>query len=75
MDTSPEPESPPSSDPITVSQVEETHPESYFRSYDEAPGLEALSTAATGNFYMRPVCTPSYDALYWYPIRSFTYPY
>ena len=60
METTPEPESLPPLTPQVIPRVAESPAESFYRtSYDDAPGLEALSAAATSNFdYMRPVCTP-----------------
>lgn len=60
MEPSPEPEYRTTSTPIIVPQLEERSAESYFHMpFDQAPGLEALSTAATTNFhYIRPLSVP-----------------
>ena len=48
------------STPIIVPQLEERPADNYFNmSFDQAPGLEALSAAATSNFqYVRPPPVP-----------------
>lgn len=60
MEPTPEPEYRPASTPIIVPQLEERPSETYFNMpFDQAPGLEALSTAATSNFhYIRPLSVP-----------------
>jgi hypothetical protein len=59
MEATPELEGdhPPDSAPILVPQLEERSAENYFSMpFDQAPGLEALSAAATSNFqYIRPL--------------------
>ena len=57
MEATPEPEQRAASTPIVVPQLEERTADNYFHvPFDEAPGLEALSTAATTNFqYIRPL--------------------
>lgn len=63
MEDTPEPEPEPdraNSTPIIVPQLEERPADNYFNmSFDQAPGLEALSAAATSNFqYVRPPSVP-----------------
>jgi hypothetical protein len=56
MEASPEPEYRATSIPILAPQVEERSDNYYNMSFDQAPGLEALSTAATSGFhYIRPL--------------------
>lgn len=57
MEATPELEQRTASTPIVVPQLGERLAENYFHvPFDQAPGLEALSTAATGNFhYIRPL--------------------
>jgi hypothetical protein len=57
MEATPEPEYQATSIPILVPQVEERSADIYYgMSFDQAPGLEALSTAATSGFqYIRPL--------------------
>lgn len=57
MEPTPEPEFPNIANPILVPRLEERPAESLFHiPYDDAPGLEALSAAATSNFeYIRPI--------------------
>lgn len=61
MEPTPEPEIPADTPPIVVPQIEE-RPESslyYPLQFDQAPGLEALSAAATSNLqYRRPFSAP-----------------
>jgi hypothetical protein len=59
MEATPEPEYP-ASTPIEVQHVEERPADNYFpMQYDQTSGLEALSTAATGNYqYMRTLSVP-----------------
>ncbi len=56
MEPTPEPETGPDSVSAISPQVDARQPENYFAlPFDQAPGLEALSTAATSNFqYIRP---------------------
>jgi hypothetical protein len=63
MEASPEPEVHPTSNPIIIPQLEERPPDNYFNvTYDQAPGLEALSTAATSDYqYTRPLSLPSHS--------------
>ena len=63
MEATPEPEPEPDradSTPNIAPQLEERPAENYFNmSFDQASGLEALSTAATSNFqYVRPLSVP-----------------
>lgn len=60
MEPTPEPELQPASTPIIIQHLEERPHESYFNMpFDQASGLEALSTAATSNFqYIRPLSVP-----------------
>lgn len=65
MEPTPEPEYRPASTPVSLPQIEE-HPENpYFHmQYDQAPGLEALSAAATSNMqYIRPFSAPTHSPL------------
>lgn len=57
MDPTPEPEFQPASNSIVAPRLEERPAENSFHiPYDDAPGLEALSAAATSNFeYVRPL--------------------
>jgi hypothetical protein len=57
MEPTPEPENQTMSNPIVVPRLEERPAENFFHiPYDDAPGLEALSAAATSNFeYIRPL--------------------
>jgi hypothetical protein len=63
METTPEPEIRTASTPIVVSQLGKGNTESYFHlPYDDAPGLEALSAAATSNLdYIRPLSIPAHS--------------
>ena len=57
MEPTPEPEFQTASNPIVVPRLEGRPAENFFHiPYDDAPGLEALSAAATSNFeYIRPM--------------------
>jgi hypothetical protein len=57
MEPTPEPEYRAASSPIIVAQPEDRHVNSFLHlPYDEAPGLETLSAAATSNFeYLQPL--------------------
>jgi hypothetical protein len=57
MEPNPEPEFQNASNPVIMPRLEERPAESLFHiPYDDAPGLEALSAAATSNFeYIRPL--------------------
>lgn len=61
MEDTPEPDYRAASTPLIVPQYEERQEEPYFpMSFDEAPGLEALSAAAAGNFhYIRQTSVPA----------------
>jgi hypothetical protein len=65
METTPEPETDPRADsiPIVLPQLEGRSAESYFNMpFDGAPGLEALSAAATSTFqYIRPLSAPMHS--------------
>ncbi|KAF4624236.1 hypothetical protein G7Y89_g13937 [Cudoniella acicularis] len=60
MEPTPEPEYPASATPIIVPQIEERPASAYYHvQFDQAPGLEALSAAATSNLhYLRPLPVP-----------------
>jgi len=63
MEPTPEPEYRPAQTPIVVPRLEERPPEHYFNmTFDQAPGLEALSAAATSSFqYTRTVSAPAHS--------------
>lgn len=59
MEPTPEPETRTAVTPVVVPRIEERVAETYF-TYDGAPGLEALSTAATSNYdWKRPLSLPA----------------
>ncbi len=63
MEASPEPEFHPATTPTVVPQLEERPAENiYNATYDQAPGLEALSAAATSDYqYIRPFSLPTHS--------------
>lgn len=65
MEATPEPEPDHRADstPMIVPALEERSAESYFNMpFDQAPGLEALSAAATSTFqYIRPLSVPMHS--------------
>jgi hypothetical protein len=61
MEATPEPETHDSSTPKAMPRSEERDTGNYTQvTFDDAPGLEALSTAATSNYdYLRPLSNPA----------------
>ena len=63
MEATPEPENPDSSTAQDIPGLEKRESESFAQvPFDEAPGLEALSAAATSNYgYIRPLSDPAHS--------------